>query len=394
MSRHAWSLWVCLGLGCAHVETEQDLVVPEAPEPPRMQPGIPDEPAPTKAPASASGPACTWPLVEPHRLPAIEPPPETIECRPAPGRKRKAELARAAREAWMWKWPEHEQLDVTHGCDRLGAELSTVIFDSSSGHGGSLELVRLDHRDDGDWDVTWIDYNDRLGRPAPVEGDPWAAEAPGGVTLRRGTLPAARVDPMLRRAREALALGLVEEEPPPRPGFLSGGSFSSNNFHAGMRLVDTAGHGIERWFGGYRSSSDDQDQRVALELAAAEVWTVLGDDAIVAGLAEVGPEDPAIRELLAGAFWAAQARNAEYGAWWVRERLFALVPALGEPELVPALLDAVRTRAGESASGERTRASAINAIAALVGFDARYDAQGKPRPVEVVATEVLAACAR
>jgi hypothetical protein len=159
----------------------------------------------------------------------------------------------------------------------------------------------------------------------------------------------------------------------------------------GVRLVDAGGHGAEHYFGGYESS-DDQSRRIALDLAAAEVWTVLGDDALVAGLTEVGPEDPAIRGLLAGTFWAAQARNAEYGQWWVRERLFGLTATLGGPEHVPALLEAMRPHAEENASDERSRVAAINVIAEIVGFDVRYDANGKPRPVKTVVAEVLAAC--
>lgn len=373
--------------------------MPEHPDAPRMEPGQPDElPGATAAAPEAetpAGPSCTWEHEEPRRFAAFVPPPESAECRPAPSRRRKAELTRVLRKQWNWSWPEHRKLAVEHGCDRLAAELSTVVFDSSSGHGGSLELVRLDRRADGDWDVTWVDYNDRLGVEAPVEGDPWQAEAPGRTELRRGVLPGERVDPMLRRVRELVALEARELEPPPPPpgtGFSVSGFGSSRNFHVGLRLVDASGHGMERYFGGYEGGGADQGLQQTLDLASAEVWTVLGDDALVAGLGEVGPDDPAIRELLANAFWAARERSSEYGLWYVRERLFGLASVLGGPELVPALLDAVRPEAGSGPSEERSRASAINGIAALVGFDVRYDAGGKPRPVKTVAAEVLAAC--
>ena len=59
---------------------------------------------------------------------------------------------------------------------------------------------------------------------------------------------------------------------------------------------------------------------------------------------------------------------------------------------VPALLEQVAIR-GTDASLARGRISAINAIAAVTGFDRRYDEAGEPRQVTPVAAEVLAACA-
>lgn len=394
--RRAWPWLAWFSLGCAASVAEDDLVVPETPDAPQMVPGQPDEalvPAGATEPATPAGPTCAWERVEPHRFAALVPPPESAECRPAPSRKRRSELNRIVRKHWKWAWPNHE-LAVEHGCDRLGAELSTVVLDTSSGHGGSLELVRLDRRDDGDWDVTWVDYNAYFGRPKPVEGDPWSEGGPGPSTLRRGMLPGERVDPVLQRARELLAMQLRELEPPPKPGIMYGatGYGSSRSFHVGLRLIDASGHGVERSFAGYEGGDEQQGLQLTLDLASAELWKVLGDDALVEGLGEVGPDDPAVRELFAGAFWAAKDRGPDYGFWYVRERLFGLATTLGGPEHVPALLEAVRPEAGSGPSEERTRASAINGIAALVGFDERYDAAGKPRSVQAVAAEVLAAC--
>jgi hypothetical protein len=397
-----WGSGLGLGtlLGCAAIPAEDELVVPETRDAPRMVTGLADEPLAPLAGRSVDepspGPTCTWDHVEPQRFAAFVSPPESAECRPRPSRKRRAELGRIVREQWMWSWPDHAKLSLEHGCDRLG-ELSTVVFDASSGHGGSLEVVRLDRRADGDWDVLWIDYNGYMGGPPRVEGDPWQEEAPGASRLRRGVLSGERVDPMLRRVREALALEVRELEPPPEPDSFFGQSygFSTRDFHVGLRLVDARGRGTEHYFGGYESGDEQQGRRIALDLAAEEVWTVLGDDALVAGLDELAPRNPAVRELFAGAFWAARARTPEYGLWYVRERLFGLAWSLGGPEHVPALLNAVRPKAAgeeEDASEERSRVSAINVLAELTGFDTRYDAAGKPRKLETVAAEVLAAC--
>lgn len=408
--RRAWSLlaWLSLGasLGCAGSTVEDELVVPEDRDAPRMepsQPGQPDSsdqaaasPAPERA-ATPAGPACTWETVEPHRFAAIVPPPESAECRSAPSRKRQAELGRLLRKQWKWSWPEHRKLAVEHGCDRLAAELSTVVIEGSSGHGGSLDLLRLDHRDDGDWDATWIDYNQYWGRAAQIEGDPWHNEGPGVAKLRRGVLPGKRIDPMLQRIRELLAVEAHElEPPPPPPGIMYGatGYGSSRSFHVGMRLVDGSGHGLERFFVGYEGGGDEQGHELTLDLAGAEVWKLLVDDATVAALPEVGTDDAAIRELLTNVFWATKERDPALALWYVRERVLGLATLLGGPEHVPELLEAVRWKSGGRASEERSRAAAINGIAAITGFDVRYHADGQPRPVKVVAAEVLAACDR
>lgn len=387
-------------LGCAAVGEGEGARMPETLEPPAMTDTVPEaDPSapPTVAEAAApAGPTCTWERVEPRRWAALVPPPEDAACRPAPSRKRKAELRRTLRKEWMWKWPEQERLVVEHGCDPLGEALATVVFESSSGHGGSLDLLRLDHRDDGDWDATFVDYNHYWGRAAPKDpDDPWQADSTGVLKLRRGVLPGERVDRALRRAREALHLRAHEPEPPPPPpGTLRLGSygFSSRDFHVDLRLVDQAGFGTQHYFGGYEGGDEAQAHRLALDLAARELWDLLDDDALVEALPEITAADPEVRAQFAAQLWNAHAREAEYGLWYLRERLFGLAAPLGDHEHVPALLDAIRPDAGNGPSEVRSRVLAINAIAEITGFDARYDADGQPRPVDAVAADVLAAC--
>jgi hypothetical protein len=339
---------------------------------------------------------CVWDWVAPRRFTALVPPPDSAKCRPKPGHKRKAELRYDANHESIWGWRDHVELSVEHGCDRLKPKLASVVFEGSFRHDGSLELLRLDRRADDDWEVVHIAYDhDFLPHDASrprVASDPWQASSTGAVGLFRGVLPAARIDPMLRRVREVLTLELREDEPLP-DGYAQRFAYESIEFHAGVRLVDTAGYGVEHYVGGLYGEAW-LSRRIRLGLAATEAWKVLGDEALMRTLAEAEPDDPAIVELFAGAFWAARAREPQfYGSSHVRERLFGLATPLGTTELVPALLEAMYDRGeAELPSHERSRVLAINALAVLTGFDLRYDVNREPRPVKEVTAEVLAAC--
>lgn len=394
-SRRAWVL--TLVLGCAST-TEQEVAAPKPSEP--APAAVVAEAAPPQASPVASPrprhPNCPWEEVAPRREPALVPPPPDAPCLPPPSRSRQARLRKDLEKEWTWRWSDYKKLEVTHACDRLGEQLATVTFESSSGHGGSLHMVRLDHRPDGAWDITWIDYNHYFGKPRPTDpDDPWQQDATGVVELRRGTLPAERIDRMLRRAREAMHIDARELEPPPPPGDtvrLGSIGMSSRDFHVDLRMVDAAGHGEQRYFGGYATGGDDQGQRIALDLASTEVWKVLGDEALISTLTEVTPDDSEIQALFAARFWAAKDREPEYGLWYLRERLLGLAAPLGTAEHVPALLDVIRHHPDEHASDDRSRVLAINAIAELTGLDVRYDPEGQPRKVKDVAAEVLADC--
>jgi len=386
-------------LGCTGVVEEAELVLPDPATVSRNEPVLADEISPPQVrppiERAAGGPRCTWEPAEAQRPARLTAPPETATCRAQPSRRRKAELRRQVRERWMWSWPDHAKLSVSMGCDRLEDSIASLVFELSSGHGGSLELVKLDHLDGGDWQITRIDYNHYYGveRGPHEPGDPWVEDSTGVVLLSSGTLPGPRVDAALRRARQALALEIEEHAPPPDPeGIVTLGSmgFSSRDFHVALRLVDTRGHGAEYYVAGYESGGEGQAQRIALDLAADELVVLLADEALMTSLDMKAARDPAFRELFARRLWAARDRGEDYGSWYLRERLLGLAAPLGSEQHMSALLEQVAAKGDVSV--DRSRVLAINAIAAITGFDPRYGERGEVRDVDEVAAEVLAAC--
>lgn len=390
---------VLLLFGCAPVSAEEELVVPEPDETPGAESVVayaeeePTESPPVEVEAEPL-PSCSWSDAGALRAAELSPPPESGACRPAPKRRRMAELTERVREGWMYSWPDHADLTVEAGCDRLGADLSTVTLEASSGHGGSLNLVELSRRDDGNWTIAYIDYNHYYGveKPSAAPGDPWVADATGRVALYEGTLPASTVDSLVQRAREVLTLRIEERPPPPDPDgevFAESFGFSSRDFHVALRLVDDAGHGVERYVAGYAGSDEGQADRLVLDMAAGELWPLL-DETVVESLDERTAADPDLRRLFSERLWAATTRGDEWGYWYVQERLLGLATPLGEVAHVGAMLPVV-ARVGESWE-DRKRVLAINAIAAITGFDRRYAEDGTFRSLAEVAPEVLEAC--
>jgi hypothetical protein len=323
-------------------------------------------------------PSVTWPAL------AVDP---AARCRPvARG------VSRDVQAEWFRAGPGG-RLEITSGCDRLGDTIASLDVELSSGHGGTLHLARFE-RDPatGEHALLWIRYN-HYQRDRPRDpGDLWQEEGIGTVEVLRGRVGAATMTALVDRVRAAAHLEIVEHEPPPKPGeiHLRGFGMSSRDFGVGLRLVDDAGHGLERFYAGYEGSGSTQAEGVRLDLAGAAVVDLLYDDAFAETLEPVPHDDAAARTLFAQWFADARGRDDEYGYWYLRERYVALATALGTHREIPALLERVAID-GEASVG-RTRVLAINAIAALTGFDPRYGESGSSREPGVVAAEVLAAC--
>lgn len=346
------------------------------------------------APGAAASPApvtmtCAYPEVAPRRHPALQPAHPGF-CGSLPSKVRRA-VKGEARRAWMRTWPRGT-LEIRDGCDPTDGPLESVVIEGAGGHGGSLLLAELRRRDDADYDLVVLDYNHYFGAGPQGADDPWTEGSNGALEIRRGTLAAASVAPLLTRMRALLALEFEEREPPPRDGVFHGSSysFSSHDYHAALRLTDARGVGVQRHFTGYASSGPEQRDGVPLAIALGDVYELIGDEALRATWPEVGVDDPAARDLLARVFWEERERGERIGSWFVRERLLALAARLGGPELAPALLDELGVR--EGAAIDRVHILALGAIAAITGFDVRHDASGAARPAEAVRVETLAAC--
>lgn len=322
---------------------------------------------------------------------AVAAPPVDRACQKAPAATSRR-LRKDAKARWHPTFGKRHVV-VASACDRLADPIRELVFETSNGHGGSLHLVRLALAENGDHDLVWIDYGHYSGRPPADRADPWAADSTGRVTLRTGRVPAARAASLLSEVRAAAYLEVSEPEPPPGPeGTIRLGnvSLTSHDYHVAVQMIDADGYGIQRYFAGYEGSGTAQSEGVPLALVDDAMWTLLGDEGFVATLEQVADDDASVRALYDARLRAAAARGEDFGRWYLRERLLGLAAVLSPPQHVPLLLDVVG-KDGD-ASIARSRVLALNAIAAITGFDRRYDRDGKARPVADVARETLRAC--
>ena len=383
------STWLGLLLcSCASVASER-LDLHEAPEDRTTMEIVPlDERAlpPTEA-APDAGAGCPVEIAPP---PAASTVPSTPSgsCRPVP-RAVRMKLARAAREEWVLGH-QNAKLNVEHGCDAMTPSIGELIFETSEGHGFSLVLDRIRPRDDGDYDLVRLEYGafgKRIERNAASDWD-WAAALGGRV--RAAVLPGDRVEAMLIELRAALHLRLAEHKPPPQRDGVEDLSFSmsSRDFHVGYRLVDERGRGLQGFWAGYQGS-EDQEQWIPLDLAAAAYGELLWADDIEALLAERSPT-PDDRDFFVERFAAARDRGEDYGYWYVQERLLAMARDLGDVRLMADLLE-LAGRSGEHGV-VRAQTAAVDVLVVLTGYDPRHDDTGTARTTEDAAADMRALC--
>ncbi len=359
-------------------------------------------PAPTPPPTVE--PAPSTPVVsEPAPPPAVcsytaEPPtlaPEVVAgrgaCRAPPAKEWRV-LQAEVRKRWHRSWPDG-RLQIDRGCDRLDPQITSLVLESSAGHGGSLSLASFARRPDGDYELVSLEYNHYQRPQAKDPKDPYQQDSAGTLAVFHRRMPAATMAPLLVRLRAAAQLEIAEHEPPPKPGAMTGsGVGTSHDYHVALRMIDRRGRGVQRYFAGYEGSGEQQRDGVPMAIVQDTVSALLYDDAFQASLTPVGLDDPAARALFARVFWQAHARGPDFGSWYVKERLLGMAASLGSDQHVPALLGPLQPTT--DAPRLRSTALAINAIAAITGFDRRRDPSGAPRELAEVAAETLVACAK
>jgi hypothetical protein len=303
---------------------------------------------------------------------SIEPPPPLVAptppgaCVPVPGRIQR-ELRPKLTKKFKPTVPG-ATLAVSFDCDVLGG-VAEIVYEVGSGHGQDLSLIRLQRREDRFEAL-------RIQRP------PMFSSAARPALIERGDLHASAVDALLPALRGLVLAKLEQREPPDSTS--GSGFFSSNDWHGALRLKDAAGHVIERAFTGYESSAEQ-----LRSIAMAGVVELL--DPVVDRIPwQPAPADANVRSFFVERFLSAGPERAE---WWVKERLVKLAEHAGTPALVPKLV-ALATNMGADASVQRTREHAVDALAALAGFDARRDALGKPAPLNTVTEAYARACRR
>jgi len=281
-------------------------------------------------------------------------------------------------------------VEVRSECDRVGPPREVVI-ESSSGHGSSLGLFRVVAADDSNVRITALELEpeNRAERP---DAEPWDRSFEGAGRVRSVVVPRDVWLHTWGAMRASMQVSARQQDPPMVEGRMFGMSMSmsSNDFFVGIEVRDAEGFGEYRRFAGYAGSLH-QSERLPLELARkhwAEFWY---DEAIQDALVPRVPtaED---RDFFAQRFVAGIHRHADF-EWYVRERLVAMAGSLGDPRIVPLLLDLAAPSPGQgAASDDRIRFGALEALVLLTGLDPRFDADGAPRAVEDVRRDFVDAC--
>jgi hypothetical protein len=272
----------------------------------------------------------------------------------------------------------HSRLFVDFRCDPVSDTPREIVIESGWGHGHTLVLWRLTRTDpDQPYQARGISF--RWTRGGYTEYSYSIAED-FELLLAHGEIDARAIDAHIERSRTAFATILHEIDliPPPGAGLGMRGRFSTADTHLLIRFADRDAW-LERSYTGYmgsRAQSDLLPLRLAhepLDKATSKIpW------------ASAAPTDED-RAFFVDRFLATFGPDQ---GWWVRERFLALASRLGTAELIPSLLGAAAKTEG------REPVQAINALAAITGWDIRYDDQGKPRSPAGVAREYASECER
>jgi hypothetical protein len=243
------------------------------------------------------------------------------------------------------------KLVVDFGCDVAFPTVDEAVFEDGSGHGGTLRIVHMS----------------RMGSTFAVRAYSLSHYYGPGLTLTAGTIPAPRLDALLARARVQMLARphLIELQEDDGTGGSGGGSFSSNDFHLRLSLVDSAGRRTDRGFTGYESS-DSQDERLPMEIASEPLITAIA--ALPMSKAEITEED---RRFFSERFLLTMQGAPE---WWVKERYIAMGAQLGTISTIPALVRVAAEARG--ATAERQRLLVFDAVQGITGWDPRKSDAG------------------
>lgn len=257
-------------------------------------------------------------------------------------------------------------LVVDWGCDEAHGALREMVLEDGSGHGGSLRVIRFQWQSGGRVTIRKI-ASSHYYQP--------------GVTLEHAETSATQLAPIVATSRVALLARPHVVRLRAKNGSYQRGGSSSNDFHLLLRLTDDGGRVTEDHFTGYESSRA-QAQIVPMRLATEPIRKLL--EGLSFARAEATDDDRAF-------FTARLARTlATKPFWWVKERYVATAATFGTVDAIPMLV-ALAGEKGE-ASADRTRVHALDALAAITGWDPRLDGERK-RSIDEAAALAREACA-
>ena len=193
----------------------------------------------------------------------------------------------------------------------------------------------------------------------------------------------------LERVRTALAATIQEV---PLAGFMGGsrGTSGTHHLHRLLRdscsLLDQSSDAglLERRYSGLNESTSATDSALLpIELASEPILNAVKK--LHFGQPAASSEAQRFERLLFATRFQSTFANAEP---WLRELYLGLAARVGEPQLVPSILESALH------GPKRQQELAIDALAAITGWDRRLDPEGRPRDLADVAREYAAECAR
>jgi hypothetical protein len=269
------------------------------------------------------------------------------------------------------------KLVVDFGCDHTLGDIQDVVFEDGSVHGSSLHLARI--------------HRSAASASASVREIDCSHYTNKGLVVRSGDVPVAAFDAAVGASRVALLA-----KPHLIPLALHDGSISlglfgyldsnSNAFHLRLSLADERARVTDRSFTGC-DSSDAQMEIVPMRIAT-EPWAKL---LAATSLTPVAADDDDRR------FFTLRfvSTFADHPEWWVAERYIAVAASLGTIDALPTLVALLGKTEKGNVSDERLRDGALEAIAAITGWDPRVDPEThKARTMEEAAAAAIAECSR
>ncbi|MEM6990512.1 MAG: hypothetical protein AAF721_08445 [Myxococcota bacterium] len=335
------------------------------------------------APAAARG-QCRWTPTK-QASPVLRPPSRAVPCRPRPSATSQREQATRVSRLHHRGEPPTSPIRGVWGCERLGPALHSVVFERSAADSGAVLMTELVRRSDGDFDLTQIHYLHYVhGRTSAATADVWERHSAGRLASTTGVVPATVVLGAINTLRDVLATSYYAE-PPVRP--VDAGTGAEQVAFV-LRAPD--GTGIRHDFAGHRGDVDRSGRLLSIVGAATLMQEFLADAAVTTRVETVARSADAVRSLFAQRVRAAARRGDSFGVEYLPERLVGMVSRVGDSRHVPLVLSLLQPRRTPARAG--TRLAAVNAIAVLTGYDARYDGIGAARDAGDAIADVLAAC--
>ena len=344
---------LCFVLSCAASSKKQP---PEAP--PRYTTDPIARPAPTGA--SATPRLCRLPVPGPRVVPA----PGSQPCLPPPPGIAQRVTAALDRSARVDGDSPDLQVHVTFGCSHLGSRPTRVWALQVFGHGGSATLLGVKRSAAGSYFAEGMRVLLKDGGTPSVE-------------LLAQDLPLRAVDEnlgLIQAALTATASASFPDTAGSEQLHLRPLSVSTSNVLEKMHLEDVRGIALDRTWTGYPGT--DQPDRLAIDLALQYL------DQWVPQKFVTRPATDEDRQLLVEAWEAGEL------PWFADAPLLALAGSFGST----ALLDKIVARL-ESEHTDVQRL-AVDALAAITGWDARKDKDGGVRRLSDVVADYQRECVR